>query len=106
MGPSLDSERDLSWLNGPSVSKRQLEVWKVAPLCFYWKLWKERNTLFSEWGFFFSNIEKFFICSLWSWTCLFIEMDGISFSNYLYVVYVTLTFRLMFIFLIILFILY
>ena len=32
----------LSW-NGVSVGKKRKKVWKVAPLCIFWSIWREWN---------------------------------------------------------------
>ena len=32
----------LSW-NNFSIGKKRKKAWKVAPLCIFWSIWKERN---------------------------------------------------------------
>ena len=32
----------LGW-NGSFVGKKQFNVWKVAPLCIFWSIWRERE---------------------------------------------------------------
>ena len=41
--PSSIREALLGWL-GPCVGKEKRKVWRSAPLCLFWIVWKERNS--------------------------------------------------------------
>ena len=41
--PSSIREALLGWL-GPCVGKERRKVWRSAPLCLFWIVWKERNS--------------------------------------------------------------
>ena len=49
------------------VGKKRVKVWKVAPLCLFWTVWKERNMLaFENEDFSIQRLKYSFVCNLWS----------------------------------------
>lgn len=58
------------------VGKKRRTVWKVAPLCLFWSVWKVRNSIaFDDGMLSLQRLKAFFVFSLWSETQLFIK-DG------------------------------
>ena len=46
---SMVSETLLGW-KGSFVGKKWLKLWKAAPLCIFWSIWKEKNRIAFEKG--------------------------------------------------------
>ena len=58
----------LGWL-GPCVGKERRKVWRAAPLCLFWIVWKERNSrAFENEEQSIHGCKSFFLCNLWAWT--------------------------------------
>ena len=65
--PVKVKETLLGW-HGSFVRKNQLKVWKVAPLCIFWSVRKERNNIdFENRDLSIQRLKKSFACRLWNW---------------------------------------
>ena len=64
------SVRDtLSGWCGFNLGKKRRKVWKVAPLCLFWAIWKERNRIaFENEELSIHRLKNSFVCNLWLWT--------------------------------------
>ena len=50
------------------ISKKTKKVWKTAPLCLIWEIWKERNrVVFEDLPFSYSRLKNSFVNTLSSW---------------------------------------
>ena len=57
----------LSW-NSCSVGKKRKRAWKVAPLCIFWSIWKERNRrTFEDKESSDQTIKSSFLYIFWNW---------------------------------------
>ena len=57
------------------IKKRVRKIWREAPLCLIWAIWKERNRIvFDNVTFSFPRIKSSFVSMLTSWTG-FIEVE-------------------------------
>ena len=65
------------------VGKKRVKVWRAAPLCLFWTVWKERNRLLLKMRIFRpKGWEYSFICNLWSWSKLCIAEGPNSLINF------------------------
>ena len=64
----------LGW-HGLFVGKNRVKVWKAAPLCLFWTVWKKRNkVVFENEDLSIQRMKYFFVCNLWSWSkCCMVE---------------------------------
>ena len=64
----------LGW-HGLFVGKKRVKVWKAAPLCLFWTVWKKRNkVVFENEDLSIQRMKYFFVCNLWSWSkCCMVE---------------------------------
>ena len=86
MMQSTIKETLLGW-HGCFGGKKWKRVWRAAPLCLFWTIWKERNRRY------FENVELpiqrlkyLFLCNLLTWMKLFIGerlMSTIDFIDWL-----------------------
>ena len=60
------SVRDtLSGWCGFNLGKKRRKVWKAAPLCIFWTVWKERNRIaFDNEELSMHRLKKIFVCGL------------------------------------------
>ncbi|RVX03908.1 putative ribonuclease H protein [Vitis vinifera] len=66
--PSSIREALLGWL-GPCVGKERRKVWRAAPLCLFWIVWKERNSrAFENVDHTFQGCKSVLLCNLWAWS--------------------------------------
>ena len=50
------------------ISKKTKKVWKAAPLCLIWEIWKERNrVILEDLPFSHSRLKNSFVSTLSSW---------------------------------------
>ena len=71
------------------MGKKRKKVWKAAPLCFFWTVWRKRNGVaFDNEAFFVYRLKSSFICNFWSWSNVysgdryrslldFLNLDGV-----------------------------
>ena len=65
------------------MGRKRRKVWWVAPLCLFWKIWKERNSRAFEIKEHSIHRIKFnFLCNLWAWSNLFITLDPSSIVDF------------------------
>ena len=56
----------LGWF-GSFVGKKCKKAWKLASLCLFWAVWKERNRMvFDNEEFLVHRLKYSFVCSFWS----------------------------------------
>ena len=68
---------------GPLWARRVKKAWKLAPLCLFWAVWKKRNRIaFDNEEFSVHRLKYFFVCSLWSWTKLYIDACPLSLIDF------------------------
>ena len=68
----------LSWCGSP-VGKKKKKAWKVAPLCVFWTLWRERNRrAFNNCECLDQTIKSFFLNLFWEWVRMYIEDGSLS----------------------------
>ena len=76
--PCSVKEPLLGWF-GSFVGKKCKKAWMLAPLCLFWVVWKERNRIaFINEEFLVHRLKYSFVCSLWSWTKLYIDVVPLS----------------------------
>ena len=69
--PSSIREALLGWV-GPCVGKERKKVWRSAPLCLFWIVWKERNSrAFENVEHSIQGCKSVLLCNLWVWTGVF-----------------------------------
>ena len=51
------------------MGKKCCKVWKAAPLCLFWAVWKERNRIsFENEELSIHRLKNSFVCNIWFWT--------------------------------------
>ena len=51
------------------MGKKREKVWRPAPLCLFWIVWRERNSVaFDNEIFSAHRMKLLFICSIWYWS--------------------------------------
>ena len=51
------------------VDKKRGKIWRAAPLCLFWTMWKERNRIaFDNEALSIQRLKTSFACNLFSWT--------------------------------------
>ena len=80
------SVRDtLSGWCGFNLDKKRRMVWKAAPLCIFWAVWKKRNRIaFDNEEFSIHRLKNSFICNLWLWTKLIVNDGPLPLLNFFY----------------------
>ena len=69
--PKSVRETFLSWRE-TFVGKNCKKAWMKAPLCIFWTIWLERNSIyFDNKDFSMQRMKSSFVCNLWSWTNLY-----------------------------------
>ena len=80
--PCSVRETFLGWC-GSFVGKKSKKTWKLAPLCLLWAMWKERNRItFDNEEFSVHRLKYSFVCSLWSWIKLYIDVCPLFLINF------------------------
>ena len=73
----------LGW-NEVFVGKRRKRAWKMAPLCIFWSIWKERNRLaFGNEELSLQRLKYSFVCNLWSWVRVSLVESSSSLVSFL-----------------------
>ena len=74
--PSLVKELILGWVRLP-LKKKETKLWRAAPLCLLWAIWKERNSIvFEDERFSFERLKSFFFRSLCAWATMIPDGDS------------------------------
>ena len=78
------SVRDtLSGWSGFNLGKKRRKVWKAAPLCIFWVVWKERNMIaFDNEELSMNRLKNSFVCNLWVWTKSVVNDDPLSLLSF------------------------
>ena len=64
------------------VGKKRRKVWRAAPLCLFWMVWKERNRItFDNDDFSIQRLKYSFVSNFWSWAKLCID-EGQFFNQF------------------------
>jgi len=72
----------------PGGRSRSAVVWKMVPCCLMWCLWMERNDRqFEDKERTIEELISFFIHSLYSWTAAYLAPLGISYNDFLVLLY-------------------
>jgi len=72
----------------PGGRSRSAVVWKMVPCCLMWCLWMERNDRqFEDKERTIDELISFFIHSLYSWTAAYLAPLGISYNDFLVLLY-------------------
>ena len=72
----------LGW-RGFYLGKKRRKVWKAAPLCIFWAVWKERNMItFDNEELSMHRLKNSFVCNLWSWTKLVVNEGPLSLLSF------------------------
>ena len=80
---SLVRETLLGWYDS-FIGRKRKKVWRAAPLSLFWTIWKERNRRsFENVEFSIQSLKLLFLCSLLSWTNLFIEYSSMSLVGFI-----------------------
>ena len=65
------------------MGKKRKKAWKVAPLCFFWLVWKERKIIaFESEEFSVHRLKHSFVCNFWSWTKSIIDEGPLPLINF------------------------
>ena len=65
------------------VGRKRKKVWRAAPLCLFWTVWKEMNNrVFDNKELSDKGIKLVFLCNLWAWSKLFIVLDFSSIVDF------------------------
>ena len=55
--------------SGFNMGKKRIKVWKAAPSCIFWAVWKERNRIaFDNEELSLNRLKNTFVCNLWVWS--------------------------------------
>ena len=74
----------LGW-HGFNMGKKRSKVWKTAPLCLFWAVWKERNRIaFDNEELSIHRLRNSFVCNLWMWTKLVVNEGPLPLFSFLY----------------------
>ena len=80
--PLLVKEVLLGW-HGLLVGKKRRKVWRAAPLCLFWTVWKERNGIaFENKEFSIQRLKYSFVSNFWSWAKPCIDEGPTSLINF------------------------
>ena len=61
----------VSWA-GSFIGKKRKKAWKVAPLCLFWSVWRERNRrIFESCESLDQTIQSSFLHIFWDWIRLY-----------------------------------
>ena len=73
----------LGW-QGLFIGRKRKKVWSATPLCLFQTIWKERNRRsFENMELSVQRLKFLFLCSLLSWTNMFIEHTSISLVDFI-----------------------
>ena len=69
------------------MGKKRVKVWRVAPLCLFWTVWKERNRVaFENEDFSIQRMKFSFVINLWSWSkCNIVDGPNSLFNFFVWV---------------------
>ena len=66
------------------LGKKRRAVWRLAPICLLWCIWGERNRrTFQEEEMSDTCLRNLFFGSLLEWSQQFLDLDYLSFLNFL-----------------------
>ena len=65
------------------VDKKRGKIWRAAPLCLFWTMWKERNRIaFDNEALSIQRLKTSFVCNLFSWTKSCLDGEPHSLINF------------------------
>ena len=63
--------------------KKHRKIWRAAPLCLFWTVWKERNRIaFDNEVLLIQRMKNSFVCNLFSWAKSSIVVGPLSLINF------------------------
>ena len=66
------------------MGKKRKKVWRAAPLCLFWTVWRERNRVAFDIEVFSAlRLKGSFICNLWSWSNVYSGVRDRSLLDFL-----------------------
>ena len=66
------------------MGKARKKVWQAAPLCIFWTMWKKKNLImFDNEELSIQRLKISFVCNLWSWSRVSIDMCYISLVSFI-----------------------
>ena len=72
----------LSW-GGFPVGRKRKKAWKVAPLCLFWSVWRERNRrAFENCECSYHSLKSYFLYLFWDWVRLYIGEGSLSMLDF------------------------
>lgn len=89
MGFSFISEGDPSRVAWAVSGKKRVKVWRGAPLCLFWTVWRERKRVAFENEDLSIQMMKFsFVSNLWFWSkCCIVDGPNSLFNFFVWVGY-------------------
>ena len=70
--------------HGSFVGKSCKKAWQAALLCIFWIAWNERNLIvFDNEGLSIQRLKNSFVCNLWSWFRVFVDMCPVSLVSFI-----------------------
>jgi hypothetical protein len=76
MGYALKGERLLVSWRGQLGQRKVLELWKLAPLCLMWCIWREKNTRsFEDCGIVMLELKKMLFQSFYTWIVVLVRLS-------------------------------
>ena len=86
--PSSVKEILLGW-HGQFVGNKWVKVWRAAPLCLFWTIWRERNRVdFENEDLSIQRMKYSFVSNLWSWSkCCIVDGPNSLFTFFEWVGY-------------------
>lgn len=84
VGNAAISERDVGSWRGQKGNRTLMPIWRMAPLCLMWCIWRDRNTRnFEDCEIGLINLKKLVIQTMFMWRVKIQSMSECSYSDFL-----------------------